>query len=73
MKKNKIYVTTMYRFGNREHHSYVHFAGFDKDKAKEEGEKEKKHRGNKYDFEIVEFTPDKSDSRKIIKKTVKMW
>ncbi len=57
MKKNKIYVTTMYKFGDKECHSYIIYAGFSKHTAKETGTKEMNHRGNKYEPEIVEFTP----------------
>jgi hypothetical protein len=66
MKKNKIYVTTMYRWGDRESHSYVLYAGFSKHKAIKEGEDCKKDRGNKYMPEIVEFTPDDATIRKTI-------
>jgi len=66
MKKNKIYVTTMYRWGNKERHSYVIFVGFSKYKAIESGTSEFDSRGGKYSPEVIEFTPDDSKSRKIV-------
>ena len=65
MKKNKIYVTTMYRWGSMERHSYVLYAGFRKSKAVDIGEEERVQRGGtKYYPRVVEFTPDKPESRK---------
>lgn len=67
MKKNKIYVVTMYRFALKENHSYLIYAGFSKSKAIDKGLEEEKYRGGKYSPEVVEYTPDVSESRKIIK------
>ena len=54
MTKNKLYVVTMYRWGERENHSY--FIGvFDKkQKAVDAGNAEQEWRGGKYDPEILE-------------------
>ena len=52
---NKIYVTIMYRFGNRETHSYVIHAGTDKQDAYQAGVDENDYRGCKYEFEVVSF------------------
>ena len=58
MKKNKIYVTTMYRWGDRNLHSYIVFAGFSKHKAINRGLQEAEDRGGKYSQEVLEFVPD---------------
>jgi len=51
-----IYVVTMYRYGNRENHSYVLGAYFKKDKAIKEAEREKEYRGGtKYIPEVLEI------------------
>jgi len=68
MKKDKIYVTTMYRYGDKESHSYVSYAGFSKHKAIEDGRECQKNRGNKYYPQVVEFTPDDPTSMKIVLK-----
>ena len=65
-KKNKIYITTMYRWGNNENHSYVRYAGFSKHKAIKIGETEQERRGQKYSPQVVEFTPDDPKSRKTV-------
>jgi len=65
-KKNKIYVTTMYRYGDIENDSYVVCAGFSKSKAIDIGEEVKEQRGGKYHPRVVEFTPDKPETRKTI-------
>ena len=54
-KKNKLYITTMYRWGNRECHSYIIYAGGSKHTAITAGEKESSERGGKYDPEVLEF------------------
>ena len=53
----KIYVTTMYRYGSHEMHSYVIYAGFSKKAAVKAGLDEKDWRGGKYDHEVLEFAP----------------
>ena len=61
MKKpiNTVYVVTMYRFGNRERHSYVIGAFSTKTKAEKEAEAERMNRGgNKYMPEILEVPID---------------
>lgn len=65
-KKNKIYVTTMYRWADRSAHSYVHYAGFSKSKAKDAGDYETSYRGGKYSCEVIEITPDVPETKKII-------
>ena len=66
MRKNKIYVTTMYRWGDREAHSYVLYAGFSKHVATKAGEDEREYRGGKYIPGVDEFTPGDMKSHKII-------
>lgn len=57
MKKNKLYVTTMYKYGSREDHSYVLCVEFSKATAINKSKKETERRGNKYDAEVIEFEP----------------
>ena len=66
-KKDKIYVVTMYMWGDRDLHSYVVYAGFDRTKAYDTSKEEYEHRGHKYDPEIIEFTPDVPETKKVIK------
>jgi len=66
MKKNKIYVTTMYRWGSCESYSYVIYAGYSKDNAIKAGDDAYKYRGGKYSPMVVEFTPDKIETKKIV-------
>ena len=54
--KKSIYVVTMYRWGNRENHSYVTWAGTSRKRAFKESDDEEMERGGKYEAEIVEFT-----------------
>ena len=54
--KKSIYVVTMYRWGNRENHSYVTWAGTSKKQALEESEKEADDGGGEYVAEVLEFT-----------------
>ena len=68
MKKNKIYVTTMYRYGSKEGHSYVRYAGFSKAGAVKAGKDEYERRGHKYEYEVVEFTPGDVDSIKYLER-----
>ena len=56
----------MYRWGDKENHSYVRFAGFSKHKAIKTGEDERDRRGQKYFPEVVEFTPDDPKTRKTV-------
>lgn len=54
----KIFVVTMYRYGDREKHSYVLGAFSNKDMAKKWGEDEEIFRGNKYKSDITIFILD---------------
>ena len=58
----------MYRWGDKENHSYVNYAGFSKAKAIKNGENEFEYRGHKYESEVIEFTPDDPASYKAITK-----
>jgi hypothetical protein len=58
--KGKLYIVTMYRWGNRENHSYVIGAFTKKQKALDEGEREAQYRGGKYDPEVLEVDPNQS-------------
>ena len=50
-----VFVVTMYRYGDRERHSYVLGVFSNENIAHEYGEKEKEYRGGKYEFEIIRF------------------
>jgi len=54
-KSKLVYVVTMYRYGDREKHSYVLGVFSNENIAHECGEKEKEYRGGKYEFEIIRF------------------
>lgn len=66
MSKNKFYVLTMYRWGNREKHSYVLGVFTKKTKAFKVKEQEEEDRGGKYVGEVVEFIPDNPGLGKVI-------
>jgi hypothetical protein len=67
MQKDKLYVVTMYRFANRENHSYVLGAFTKKPAAKQAAEAERLYRGgNKYFPEILEFEPNDMSSKHVI-------
>ena len=51
----KVYVTTMYRWGDKECHSYVIYAGESYNKAMFLGNEERNTRGNKYFPEVIEI------------------
>lgn len=53
-----VYIVTMYRYGDREKHSYVLGAFSTENNAREWGEKEKDYRGGKYEPEIIRFYVD---------------
>ena len=57
----KIYVVTMYRWGDRECHSYVEGAYTDPAVAETMGEHEALSRGGKYEYEILEFDSSNVD------------
>jgi len=61
--KNAIYVVTMYKFGERNNHSYVLAATLKKHKAIMMAEKEEQNSDEKYKAEIIEFV---GDSGKVI-------
>jgi hypothetical protein len=56
--KGKLYVVTMYRWGDREKHSYVLGVFSKKHRAIQEGDAETEWRGGKYYPEVLETTPD---------------
>ena len=59
MKKPKhVYVVTMYRFGNRESHSYVLGAYSSHDIAEQHAKVEKEWRAGKYSGEVLKLTVD---------------
>ncbi len=57
-KSRIAYIVTMYRYGDREKHSYVLGAFSTENDARECGEKEKDYRGGKYEPEIIKFYVD---------------
>jgi len=63
MSKNKIYVVTMYRSGNRDSHSYVLGAYIKKSLALSEADKEENDRGGKYLSEILKYNYNETNSQ----------
>jgi len=64
MNLNKVYVVTMYRWGDRENHSYVLGVYSTEKKAKIAGEAERVERGgNKYYPECLEFDLNSSNGQ----------
>lgn len=59
----RIYVVTMYRWGNPENHSYVIGAYSTLALAVEAGKEEEQYRGNKYEATIAERALDTSYDR----------
>ena len=70
----KVYVVTMYRYGDREAHSYVLGVYSTKEIAETEALREKDHRGGKYDPEIIEMPVDdgRRDDKKLPARQVVM-
>ena len=65
--KNKLYVVTMYRWGDREAHSYVHGVFLKKHAALKAGEDERMYRGgSKYYPEVLEYDHDTPGKGKLI-------
>ncbi len=62
-----VYVVTMYRYGEREKHSYVYGAFSTEATAREWGEKEKDYRGGKYEPEIIKFYVDSPTDFLVVK------
>jgi len=60
-----IYVVTMYRWGDREKHSYVAWAGRSMKKAIYRAVDEENERGGKYEAEVVAFS--RLGNRKVIR------
>jgi len=54
--KRKLYVVTMYRWGDRELHSYVEGVFTKKLRAMKAGECETQNRGGKYYPEVLEYS-----------------
>ncbi len=54
----KVFVTTMYRGGDREKHSYVLGVWSSKELATQHGQNEAAWRGGKYDPEVTEWVID---------------
>lgn len=57
MAKGKLYVVTMYRFGDRTNHSYILGVFSKKDAAIKRGDGESYFRGGKYMPECLELEP----------------
>jgi len=54
----KVYVVTMYRYGNREKHSYVLGVFTTRKLAEQWGETEKTYRAGKYEPDVTRFVID---------------
>lgn len=55
---NKVYVVTMYRYSNRDTHSYVLGVYSTEKKAIDNGLTEEAHQAGKYKCEVIEFEVD---------------
>jgi hypothetical protein len=66
LRQKPVYVVTMYRWGNRENHSYVAAVSLDADKARQMAEQEEIDRGGKYQAEVIEVPVDDTDGEKFI-------
>lgn len=66
--KGKYYITTMYRWGAHENHSYVIGVWSKKAKAIDEGVKESEDRGGKYNPEVREFDLNEKAAGKVVYK-----
>ncbi len=64
----KVYVITMYRWGNHEAHSYVLGVWSNIDTALLQGRIEESYRGGKYSPEVTEWTIDASEYMVTIQK-----
>ncbi len=62
----KVYVVTVYRYGNKEGHSYVVGVYSEQWKALIAAQKEQDYRGGKYDYEVIQVEIDVDKQRKII-------
>jgi hypothetical protein len=75
--KNKLYIVSMYRFGDKSLHSYVLGAFTHNVRANNEADREEESRGGKYVAEIVEVTPDTvahNNGAKVIREAkIKDW
>ena len=69
VNNNLVYVTTMYRWGSHEKHSYVLGVYDSEELARKNVEEEEKYRGWKYEGEVLEYVMNEGNtvSRKIIK------
>lgn len=54
MSKNKLYIVNVFRWGERDKHSYFVGVFSKKQKAIDEAKKEENYRGGKYKAEIIE-------------------
>lgn len=70
MESQNIYVTTMYKAGDRNCYSYVAFAASSKEEVIEAGESEKKNRSHNYDYEVVELKSGVLRVQKVITKNL---
>ena len=70
MTSQNIYVTTMYKSGDRNSYSYVVFADNSEEEAIKAGESEKKNRSGNYDFEVVELILGVLRVQKVVSKNM---
>lgn len=61
-----LYITTMYRYANKEKHSYVLGVFSKQEQAVVEGELERVNRGNKYFPEVLEMKLNISKKKKVV-------
>jgi len=70
MATPNIFVTTMYKSGDRNSYSYVIFAGNIKEDAIKAGKSEKKNRSGNYDYEVVELLSGVLRIKRVITKNM---
>jgi len=75
MSKKEIYIVTMYRYGDRESHSYVLGVWDKKAQATKYGQIEESWRGGKYMSEVlpVEINREVNTTDEEIKKKTRRW
>lgn len=61
LKEKRAFITTMYRYGNRELHSYVLGVWSTREKAMQAGETEALWRGGKYEPEVTPWVIDANE------------
>ena len=67
MAKNKTYVVTAFRWGDRKDHSYLSGVFSKKAQAMKDADEEVEYRGGKYSCQVEQMTLDESGREKSLK------